>query len=77
MNIKDFLKQAVSKDERYVSILVIFAIIYTVIDIYMILTKNDIPTNTLTITIWLYGFVAANSSVPEVVEKLKAINGKE
>lgn len=74
---KEFIKQMISKDERYVSILVIFALIYTAIDIYMILAKDDIPTNTLTITIWLYGFVAANSSIPEVVEKLKAINGKE
>lgn len=74
---KDFLKAMVSKDERYVSILVIFAIIYTGIAIYMIFSSGDIPSNTLTITIWLYGFVAANSSVPEVVEKLKAINGKE
>lgn len=74
---KDFLKQMISKDEKYVSILVIFALIYTAIDVYMILVRNDIPTNTLTITIWLYGFVAANSSIPEVVEKLKAINGKD
>lgn len=73
----NFLSQAVSKDERYVSILIIFAIIFTIVAIYILITNDDIPTNLLTLIIWLYGFIAANSSIDGITEKINMLNRKE
>ena len=74
---KKFFLQAISKDEKYVSILVIFALLFTGMSVYLLIKEKDIPSNLLTLIIWLYGFIAANSSIDGITDKLRAINRKD
>ena len=71
-SLKTFLKQAISKDERGVSILVIIGLFFTVASGYMLYRDGNIPSGLVYVDIWLYGFIAANSAT-YIVENFKKI----